>query len=146
VLGGYDVADIITGMIKRYSSDDRFTMEPDPAGKIIRLRFNDECWFEAEKIEPGNKFRISFVTSNRTVNEDIEHAILDSKDPIDDFIYDGMEEAGEEEAEHKVEHYHDGAFRYAIDLTLDEEGVDDRAARVLDGLFYTFEEYAEGDD
>jgi hypothetical protein len=138
------VADIITGMIKRYSTDDRFTMEPDPAGKIIRLRFSDESWFEMEKNEADNNLRISFATSNRTVNEDIEHAILDSKDPIDDFIYDGMEEAGEEE-EHKVEHYHDGVFRYAVDLPLDRAGVDEQAARVLDGLFFTFEEYAEGD-
>ena len=96
------MADIITGMIKRYSADDRFTMEPDPAGKIIRLRFTDESWFEMEKKEAEKNIRVSFATSNRTVNEDIEHAILDSKDPIDDFIYDGMEEAGEEE-EHKVE-------------------------------------------
>lgn len=138
------MADIITGMIKRYVSDDRFTLEPDPAGKIIRLRINEECWFEMEKSEAENKIRISFATSNRTVNEDIEHAILDSKDPIHDFVYDGMEEAGEEE-EHHVEHYHDGAFCYAIDLKLDGKEVDDHAARILDGLFYTFEEYAEGE-
>ncbi|MEE9239748.1 MAG: hypothetical protein V3U53_00990 [bacterium] len=139
------MADIITGMIKRYSADDRFTMEPDPAGKSIKLRVNGENWFEMAKLEAENKLRISYATTNRTVNEDIEHAILDSKDPIDDFVYDGMEEAGEEE-EHKVEHYHDDAFRYAIDLPLDKAGVDEQAARVLDGLFYTFEEYAEGDD
>jgi len=138
------VADIITGMIKRYASDDRFTMEPDPAGKIIRLHFNEESWFEMEKNEDENKIRISFATSNRTVNEDIEHAILDSKDPINDFVYDGMEEAGEEE-EHHVEHYHDGVFRYAIDLAIDSESVDEHAARILDGLFNTFEEYAEGE-
>jgi hypothetical protein len=139
------VADIITGMIKRYAADDRFTMVPDPSGKGIKLGFTDESWFELEKNEDENKIRISFATSNRTVNEDIEHAILDSKDPIDDFVYDGMEEAGEE-GEHKVEHYHDGVFRYAIDLPLDKEGVDEQAARVLDGLFNTFEEYAEAED
>ena len=139
------MADIITGMIKRYSADDRFTMEPDPSGKGIKLGFNEENWFEITKMEAENKIRISYATTNRSVNEDIEHAILDSKDPIDDFVYDGMEEAGEEE-EHKVEHYHDDAFRYAIDLPLDKPGVDDQAARVLDGLFSTFEEYAEGDD
>ncbi len=139
------MADIITGMIKRYSADDRFTMQPDPTGKGIKLGFNDESWFEMAKMEAENKIRISYATTNRSVNEDIEHAILDSKDPIDDFVYDGMEEA-EEEEEHKVEHYHDGAFRYAIDLALDKPGVDEQAARVLDGLFYTFEEYAEGDD
>ena len=90
--------------------------------------------------------RASSATPARYLNEDIEHAILDSKAPIDDFVYDGMEEAGEEE-EHKVAHYHDGAFRYAIDLPLDRPGLDAQAARVLDGLFYTFEEYTEeGDD
>ena len=50
------------------------------------------------------------------------------------------------EEEHKVEHYHDGVFRYAIDLPLEKPGLDEQAARVLDGLFYTFEEFAEGDD
>ena len=85
---------------------------------------------------------MSFATIDRYMNEDIEHAILDSKDPIDDFVYDGMEEAGEEE-EHEVKHFHDDAFRYAIELDLSKESVDEQAARVLDGLFYTFEEYAE---
>ncbi len=139
------MADIITGMIKRYAADDRFTPEPDPSGRSIRLVMNDVCWFEIAKNEAEGKLRISFATKDRYMNEDIELAILDSKDPIDDFVYDGMEEAGEEE-EHKVEHYHDGVFRYAIDLPLDRAGVDEQAARVLDGLFYTFEEYAEGDD
>ena len=138
------MADIITGMIKRYSADDRFTMEPDPAGKSIKLRVNGENWFEMAKLEAESKLRISYATTNRTVNEDIEHAILDSKDPIDDFVYDGMEEAGEEE-EHEVKHYHDGTFRYAIELDLDKARIDDQAARVLDGLFATFEEYAERD-
>ena len=45
------MADIITGMIKRYAADDRFTMEPDPAGKGIKLVFNDKCWFEMAKME-----------------------------------------------------------------------------------------------
>ena len=138
------MADIITGMIKRFSSDDRFTPEPDPSGRALRLRVNEKNWFEFEKIESENKLRVSFATADRTVNEDIEHAILDSKDPISDFVYDGMEEAGEE-AEHEVKHYHDGAFRYAIELPLDKPRVDEQAARVLDGLFNTFEEYAEGD-
>lgn len=138
------MADIITGMIKRFASDDRFTPQPDPSGRSLRLRVNDRNWFEFEKIESENKLRVSFATTNRTVNEDIEHAILDSKDPIHDFVYDGMEEAGEAE-EHEVKHYHDGAFRYAIDLPLDKPKVDEQAARVLDGLFYTFEEYAEGE-
>ncbi len=139
------MADIITGMIKRYATDDRFTPEPDPSGRSIRLVLNDVCWFEIAKNEDDGKLRISFVTADRYMNEDIELAILDSKDPIDDFVYDGMEEAGEEE-EHKVEHYHDGVFRYAIDLPLEKPGLDEQAARVLDGLFYTFEEFAEGDD
>jgi len=138
------VADIITGMIKRFSSDDRFTMEPDPSGRALRLRLNEMCWFEFEKLDAEGKLRVSFATANRTVNEDIEHAILDSKDPINDFVYDGMEEAGEE-GEHEVKHYHDGAFRYAIELPLDKARLDEQAARVLDGLFYTFEEYAEGE-
>ena len=138
------MADFVTGLIKRYSADDRFTMEPDPAGKGVKLRLTADSWFEFEKRDEEGKLRIGFATSNRTTNEDIEHAILDSKDPIDDFVYDGMEEAGEEDAEHKVLHYHDGAFRYAIDLDLDGAGLDEQAARVLDGLFYTFEEYAEG--
>ena len=51
----------------------------------------------------------------------------------------------DEEEEHEVKHFHDGAFRYAIELDLGKEGVDEQAARVLDGLFYTFEEYAEGE-
>ena len=139
------MADIITGMIKRYAADDRFTPEPDPSGRSIRLVMNEVCWFEIVKNEAEGNIRISFATKDRYMNEDIELAILDSKDPIDDFIYDGMEEAGEEE-EHKVEHYHDGVFRYAIDLPLDKPGVDEQAARVLDGLFYTFEEFTEGDD
>ena len=138
------MADIITGMIKRYSADDRFTPEPDPSGRALRLRLNENTWFEFEKLDDDGKIRISFATADRYMNENIEHAILDSKDPIDDFVYDGMEEAGEEE-EHQVQHYHDGVFRYAIDLPLDKPGVDEQAARVLDGLFYTFEEYAEGD-
>ena len=139
------MADIITGMIKRYAADDRFTPAPDPSGRSIRLNVNDVCWFEFEKNEADGKLRVSFATLDRYMNEDIEHAILDSKDPIDDFVYDGMEEAGEEE-EHKVEHYHDGAFRYAIDLPLDGPGLEEQAGRVLDGLFHTFEEFAEGDD
>lgn len=138
------MADIITGMIKRYASDDRFTPEPDPSGRALRLRVNEKSWFEIEKLEGENKLRISFATGDRSLNEDIEHAILDSKDPIDDFVYDGMEEAGEEE-EHEVKHFHDGAFRYAIELPLDKPRVDEQAARVLDGLFNTFEEYAEGE-
>jgi len=138
------LADIITGMIKRFSSDSRFTPQPDPSGRLLRLRLNEKSWFEFEKLEDENKLRVSFATDDRYLNEDIEHAILDSKDPIDDFVYDGMEEAGEEE-EHEVKHYHDGAFRYAIELPLDKPKVDEQAARVLDGLFNTFEEYAEGD-
>ncbi len=136
------MADIITGFIKRYAADDRFTMEPDPAGKGITLRMNENCWFELQRLEEEDKLRVSFATIDRYMNEDIEHAILDSKDPIDDFVYDGMEEAGEEE-EHEVKHFHDDAFRYAIELDLSKESVDEQAARVLDGLFYTFEEYAE---
>jgi len=139
------VADIITGMIKRYQADDRFTMDPDPSGRALKLRMNENCWFEFEKLEAEGVIRVSFATADRYMNEDIEHAILDSKDPINDFVYDGMEEAGEEE-EHEVKHYHDGAFRYAIELSLEKPGVDEQAARVLDGLFNTFEEYTEGDD
>ncbi|MDA1001435.1 MAG: hypothetical protein O2807_13090 [bacterium] len=138
------MADFVTGLIKRYAADDRFTMEPDPAGKGIKLRMNENCWMELEKLDDAGKLRISFATIDRYMNEDIEHAILDSKDPIDDFVYDGMEESGEEE-EHEVKHYHDDAFRYAIELDLDKAGLDAQAARVLDGLFLTFEEYAEKD-
>lgn len=139
------MADIITGFIKQFAADDRFTPEPDPAGKGLLLRLNEKCWFEFERIDGENKLRVSFATNDRYLNEDIEHAVLDSKDPIDDFVYDGMEEAGEEE-EHEVRHFHDGAFRYAIELDLDKEGLVEQAGRVLNGLFYTFEEYAEGDD
>ncbi len=56
-----------------------------------------------------------------------------------------MEEAGEEEEQEVKQDHHGGAFRYDIELDLSETGVDERAARVLDGLFNTFEEYAEGD-
>ena len=47
------MADIITGFIKRYAADDRFTMEPDPAGKGITLRMNENCWFELQRLEGG---------------------------------------------------------------------------------------------
>tara|TARA_Y100000814_G_scaffold291189_1_gene267094 strand:- start:173 stop:601 length:429 start_codon:yes stop_codon:yes gene_type:complete len=139
-----NVADIITGMIKQFSSDDRFTFEPASSGKSIKLVVSDTSWFEIEKRE-NSLLRISFATTDRYMNEDIEHAILDSKDPIDDFVYDGMEEAGEED-EHKVTHFHDGAFRYAIDLNLEDSNLSERAVRVLNGLFFTFEEFVEEAD
>jgi len=138
------VADIITGMIKQFSSDDRFTLQPASSGKSIKLLINETSWFEIEKSEDAH-LRISFSTTDRYMNEDIELAILDSKDPIDDFIYDGMEEAGEEE-EHKVSHFHDGAFRYAIELSLTDSDLSERAVRVLNGLFFTFEEFIEDTD
>ena len=136
-----NVADIITGMIKQFSSDDRFTFEPASSGKSIKLVVSDTSWFEIEKRE-NSLLRISFATTDGYMNEYIEHAILDSKDPIDDFVYDGMEEAGEED-EHKVSHFHDGAFRYAIDLNLEDSNLSERAVRVLNGLFFTFEEFVE---
>ena len=56
-----NVADIITGMIKQFSSDDRFTFEPASSGKSIKLIVSETSWFEIEKRE-DSLLRISFAT------------------------------------------------------------------------------------
>ena len=120
-------------------------MEPDPAGKGITLRMNENCWFELQRLEEEDKLRVSFATIDRYMNEDIEHAILDSKDPHRRFSSTTGWRRRARRKSTRVKHFHDGAFRYAIELDFSKEGVDEQAARILDGLFFTFEEYAEGE-
>lgn len=112
------------------------------------------CWFEVALRPFIPQIRVGFLTDDRWKSEEIEQAIQDSGDSMEEFVELGFEEAGLDWEEPTVEHYRDGGkyFYFATPLTLDDledldqEEVRNKALKMLEGYLLAFGPALEVDD
>jgi len=129
----------------RYGSPSRHDRED---GSILATRFEagPQCWFEMA-IRPNiPQIRVGFLTDDRWKSEEIEQAIEDSGDTMQEFVELGFEEAGLEWPDPIVEHFREAGkyFYFSTPLTLDElagldqDEVRNKALRMLEGYLIAF--------
>ncbi|MFQ5895173.1 MAG: hypothetical protein ACE5JJ_05085 [Nitrospinota bacterium] len=134
---------------QHFGSDERFQVEMESGGLELRLRVAERVWYEMTAFEEEGRLRVGLALSDRIANEAIEQAILDSKDTLSEFCEAGFDDAGEEEP-HEVKHFHDGNFRFCVELPCDEARFGEgefyaQSLRVLEGLYDAFQEHVEGE-
>ena len=129
-------------------------------GSTLATRFSaaPACWFEIAVRPLIPQVRVGFVTTDRWKSEEIEQAIEDSGDTMQEFVEIALEEAGVPGPYQPVEHYREAGeyFYFATPLPLDEltdlerDEVRDRTLCMLEGYLLAFgpaivvEEESEG--
>jgi len=132
-------ADDRYGKVSRHDRDDGSTM-------ASRFEASESCWFEVAVRPMVPQVRVGFVTNDRWKSEEVEQAIQDSGDSMEEFVESGFSEAGLDWDEPPVEHYReaDELFYFATPLVLDdvvdldETAVRDKVVRMLEGYLIAF--------
>ena len=133
------------------ANDDRYgecvRLDRDDASTMaMRFEATPTCWFEVALRPLIPQVRIAFLTTDRWLSEELEQAIQDSGDSMEEFVGLGMDEAGLDWDEPPVEHYRDGGefFYFATPLPIDElrdierDQVRNKVLRMLDGYLIAF--------
>ena len=95
----------------------------------VQLHVSDRSLYEVRVLVEANEIQAGFATEDRNVNEEIEQAILDSGDSLDELIGDELDELGEEpvSTRHVFER---PRFRYCATLPLpDLAALEDETTR-----------------
>lgn len=129
----------------RYGAAERHDRK-DGSTLATRLAAGESCWFEVAVRPLIPQVRVGFVTDDRWKSEEIEQAIQDSGDTMEEFVGIAFEEAGLDWDEPPVEHYREaGQFFYfatPLDLEhladLDEERIRNKTLRMLEGYLIAF--------
>lgn len=137
----------------RYGDATRHDRE-DESTLATRFAAAPSCWFELALRPFVPQIRVAFLTDDRWRSEEVEQAIQDSGDTMEEFLELGFEDAGLEWEEPTVEHYRDGGkyFYFATPLTLDDlddldgDEVRDKALRMLEGYLVAFGPALEVED
>ena len=132
-------ADDRYGPVTRHDREDDSTL-------TVRFEAGAKCWFEVAVRPLVPQVRVSFLTNDRWKSEEIEQAIQDSGDSMEEFVGVGFEEAGLDWDEPPVEHYREGGefFHFATPLVLDDLGDLDwpetrnKVVRMLEGYLVAF--------
>ena len=77
----------------RYGPPERIDRE-DWSTLATRFEAGPSCWFEIALCPSVPQIRVSFLTDDRWKSEEIEQAIQDSGDTMEEFVQVGLEEAG----------------------------------------------------
>ncbi len=114
----------------------------------LATRFNagPACWLEVAVRPFIPQVRVGFLTDDRWKSEELEEAIQDSGDTMQEFIGLAMEDAGLDWSEPPVEHYREGGkfFYFATPLAIDElrdldsDEVRNKTLRMLEGYLIAF--------
>lgn len=127
------------GEATRCDRDDESTM-------AMRFDAGSSCWFEVALRPSIPQLRVGFLTDDRWRSEEVEQAIQDSGDTMEEFVEVGFEEAGLAWEAPPVEHYRDSGkyFYFATPLPLEDlddlelEAVRDKVLRMLEGYLIAF--------
>ncbi|MDA0838544.1 MAG: hypothetical protein O3B01_16625 [Planctomycetota bacterium] len=118
----------------------------------LRLYTDTQLWLEVNILPGESILRVGLASDDRTMNEDAEQLIEDSKDPMDEFLELGLADAGYEDEEgHRMDHFREsGIFYFATSLPLPDiaslQGeLREQAMRLVEGYATAFEELIEDD-
>lgn len=133
------------------ANDDRYgacnRLDRDDASTLaLRFEATPTCWFEVALRPLIPQIRVAFLTNDRWLSEELEQAIQDSGDSMEEFVGVGMNEAGLDWDEPPVEHYRDGGefFYFATPLAIEElpdlerDQVRNKVVRMLEGYLIAF--------
>ena len=133
------------------AADDRYgsvTRHDREDGSTLALRFEAgaTCWFEVAVRPMVPQVRVGFPTNDRWKSEEIEQAIQDSGDSMEEFVGVGFGEAGLDWHEPPVEHYREAGefFHFATPIDLDDLGdlewpeTRNKVVRMLEGYLVAF--------
>lgn len=141
------------------ANDDRY-------GEAVRRDRDDEstlamwfeagqsCWFEVALRPSIPQIRVGFLTDDRWRSEEVEQAIQDSGDTMEEFVEMGFDEAGLPWENPPVEHYRESGkyFYFATPLALDDlddleqESLRNKVLRMLEGYLIAFGPVLETED
>jgi len=146
------IADAV-GNDDRYGPATRCDRE-DESTLAMRFAAGPSCWFEIALRPSIPQIRVGFLTDDRWRSEELEQAIQDSGDTMEEFVEVGFEEAGLAWEEPPVEHYRDSGkyFYFATPLALEDldeleqESLRSKVLRMLDGYLIAFGPVLEADD
>jgi len=137
----------------RYGSRARHDRE-DGSTLATRFEAGGACWFEIALRPNIPQVRVGFVTTDRWKSEEVETAIEESGDSMQEFVGIAMEEVGLDWPEPPVEHYRQAGeyFYFATPLALDEladldgDEVRDKTLKMLEGYLIAFGPALGGDE
>lgn len=131
--------------------DERFTSmsrldRPDGSTLATRFEVAPQLWLETAVRPHVPQARVGIVTDDRWKSEDLEQAIEDSGDEMDEFVEYGFDSVGLHWPAPPVEHYRDqGKYYYfatPIELTaiheLNSPAILEKVRKALDGYFEAF--------
>ncbi len=129
----------------RYGESKRLDRE-DGSTLATRFEMGEDCWLEVVVRPLVPQVRVGFLTTDRWKSEEIEQAIQDSGDTMEEFVEMGFSEAGLDWDEPPVEHYRDAGefFCFITPLEIEElfdlaEGeVQGKVVRMLEGYLVAF--------
>lgn len=129
----------------RYGASNRLDRD-DASTLATRFEATPTCWFEVALRPLIPQIRVAFLTNDRWLSEELEQAIQDSGDSMEEFVGVGMNEAGLDWDEPPVEHYRDGGefFYFATPLVIEElldlerDQVRNKVVRMLEGYLIAF--------
>ena len=138
------IADTV-GTDDRYGEATRCDRE-DESTLGMRFDVGASCWFEVSIRPSIPQIRVGFLTDDRWRSEEVEQAIQDSGDTMEEFVEIGFDEAGLNWEEPPVEHYRDSGkyFYFATPLPLEDlddleqEAVRNKVIRMLEGYLIAF--------
>lgn len=133
------------------ANDDRYgevtRMDQDDESLLLsRFAAGSDCWFEVAVRPSIPQVRVAFITNDRWKSEEVEQAIQDSGESMNEFVGLGFGDAGLDWEEPPVEHFRvAGEFFYFAtpleveDLVdLESETLRSKVLRMLDGYLLAF--------
>ncbi len=133
------------------AADDRYgpaspNDREDASTLATRFNAGPSCWFEVAVRPFIPQVRVGFLTDDRWKSEELEQAIQDSGDTMQEFVGIAMEDAGLSWPEPPVEHYREGGqfFYFATPLAieelrdLDSDEARNKTLRMLEGYLIAF--------
>lgn len=145
------VADFRKQLESTLAKDERFTSFEQldrPDGTTIATRFEvaPQVWLEVAVRPLIPQVRVGIVTDDRWKSEDLEQAIEDSGDEMDEFVEFGFDSVGLHWPNPPVEHYRDQGKYYYFATPLELKTLTDlpsaatvsRIRQMLDGYYEAF--------
>lgn len=138
------VADFRAALDRKLAGDPRFGTPQredrvDGSHLVSRYSVGEKLWLEVIARPAIPQLKIGIMTDDRWTNEELEEAIEETGDTMEEFIESGFDEAGLDWPEPVVEHYRDQGkyfcFHTALDLkSLTELGAEATMMRVMQML------------
>jgi hypothetical protein len=136
---------------EKYAGDERFSGTHGVPGAAagVRMEAGENSYYEIAALPDQRELRVGFMTSDRSLNETIEQAILDSGDTLEELMEVELDDLGEEPAP-MIHYFERPAFCYSARLSLEDPSqlgstdVRRRVGHVLDACYTLFQEHVDG--